>query len=141
MSKKSVLAMTSTMVLALCVTLAQAQTATSSHLLGADEAKKMIDGGKFDLVLDVRTFDEYTGPLGHLKGAKLIPIDSLADGVKAINLFKNKTVLVYCHSGGRSAKSAQILLSNGFTNVYDLDGGITGWKSKGYPTDAKASQN
>jgi len=141
MNRKSILVSASFLVAMFSAALVSAQTATSSHLINAETAKKMIDEGKFDLVLDVRTVDEYTGPLGHLKGAKLIPVDSLTNGVKAINNFKDKNVLVYCHSGKRSAKSAEILVSSGFTKVYDMEGGITGWKAKGFPTDAKASQN
>ena len=126
--------------MAIGVAMVQAQT-TTTHLVGAAEAKKMIDEGKFDLVVDVRTMEEYMGPMGHIKGAKLLPIQSLETGMKAIEAYKNKTVLVYCHSGGRSAKSARILQSNGFTNVFDLEGGITGWKSQGFETDNKPSMN
>jgi len=141
MNNKKLLVSISLLFIAFSGAQASAQTATGSNLINAETAKKMLDEGKFDLVLDVRTVDEYTGPLGHLKGAKLIPVDSLANGVKAINIFKEKSILVYCHSGRRSAKSAEILMSNGFTKVYDMEGGITGWKAKGFPTDAKASQN
>jgi predicted sulfurtransferase len=43
-------------------------------------------------------------------------------------LDKEKPVMVYCKSGGRSARAASILKDKGFENVYDLDGGIIGWE-------------
>jgi len=141
MKTRNILGMAAAAVFALSVILVQAQTATSTYLISPTDAKKMIDEGKFELVLDVRTVDEYTGPLGHIKGSRLLPIQNLEAGMKAIEKFKDKTVLVYCHSGGRSAKSARILQENGFTKVYDLDGGITSWKTKGLPTENQASQN
>lgn len=43
------------------------------------------------------------------------------------------TVYVYCRSGGRSSDAAKMLADRGFKKVYNLKGGITGWKAKGYP--------
>tara|TARA_R110002049_G_scaffold3795_5_gene27587 strand:- start:66423 stop:66839 length:417 start_codon:yes stop_codon:yes gene_type:complete len=52
-------------------------------------------------------------------------------------LDKNKPVLLYCGSGGRSAKCAQKLLDAGFIKIYDLDGGISKWKHDGFEIDNK----
>ena len=46
-------------------------------------------------------------------------------------LDKSKPVLVYCASGGRSAKSAKIYKEAGFTKVYNLLGGFRAWSAKG----------
>jgi len=43
-------------------------------------------------------------------------------------LDKNKPVLLYCAGGVRSAKAAKILKKQGFTEIYDLKNGYTGWK-------------
>jgi len=141
MNRKNILGMAVAAAFVISVVLVQAQTATVSNLVSAPEAVNMLKEGKFSLVLDVRTPDEYTGPLGHISGARLIPVQSLEDRLKEIEAYKDKTVLVYCHSGVRSAKSAAILRSHGFTKVYDLEGGMMGWKSLGYPSDNKASRN
>jgi rhodanese-related sulfurtransferase len=42
-----------------------------------------------------------------------------------------KPVLVYCRSGGRSAKAAKQMKDLGFVEISDLDGGITAWKKAG----------
>ncbi len=44
-----------------------------------------------------------------------------------------KTYLVYCQSGTRSARAAQIMSELGFTKVYNMRGGIAKWKDAGYP--------
>jgi len=80
-------------------------------------------------LIDVRTPGEYEN--GHLKDALLI--NYMADDFKA-NAFKgldkSKPVLIYCASGGRSAKSAKMYKDAGFTNVYNLLGGFRAWKAK-----------
>jgi len=49
-------------------------------------------------------------------------------------LDKNKPVYVYCAVGGRSATAAKILSDMGFTEVYDLEGGIINWEEKNLET-------
>lgn len=47
----------------------------------------------------------------------------------------NSMIVVYCRSGGMSAIAARALVSAGFTNVYNLDGGYRAWREAGYPFD------
>lgn len=49
-------------------------------------------------------------------------------------LDKEKPVYIYCRSGGRSGKAAKQLADEGFTEIYDLDGGILEWNKKNLPT-------
>ncbi|MFZ3385598.1 MAG: rhodanese-like domain-containing protein, partial [Candidatus Hydromicrobium sp.] len=44
----------------------------------------------------------------------------------------DKPIITYCKSGGRSRNAANILVENGFTQIYDM-GGILDWIDKGYP--------
>lgn len=81
------------------------------------------------VILDVRTKEEFDS--GHLDSAVLIPVDDLEARYGEIT--KNKPVIVYCRSGRRSAKAVAILVSKGFSQVYDMTGGIDAWKSKEYP--------
>jgi rhodanese-related sulfurtransferase len=106
--------------------------AASDHLVTPEKAKQLIDSGKIDLILDVRTPQEYSGSLGNIKGSRLIPVQSLRQRIGEIGEYKDKTVLVYCHSGMRSDKSSKILASAGFTKILDLQGGIVNWRGKGY---------
>ncbi|MDZ7838994.1 MAG: rhodanese-like domain-containing protein [Actinomycetota bacterium] len=79
-------------------------------------------------LLDVRTQEEYD--YGHLEGTYLIPVNELDQ--KLDELPRNKPIVVYCRSGNRSARAAEILVNNGFKQVYDM-GGIIDWIAKDYP--------
>jgi rhodanese-related sulfurtransferase len=77
------------------------------------------------VVLDVRTVEEYAA--GHLPGAVLLPYDAI-DPTAAAKLIAKKTtpVVVYCHSGRRSAIAAKTLLGLGYTKVVDF-GALSNW--------------
>jgi len=81
------------------------------------------------LFIDVRTPEEYAA--GHVKGAKLIPLQELEERLAEVP--HDKRVYLYCHSGKRSAAAANILVRAGFTNIENIDGGITAWQDAGYP--------
>ncbi len=74
-------------------------------------------------LLDVRQPGEYEQE--HIPGARLVPLPSLPDRFGEI--MKHEPVIVYCAVGGRSRVAAQMLAGAGFTNVYNLSGGIKGW--------------
>ena len=82
-------------------------------------------------LVDVRTPEEFSE--GHLENA--INIDVTADDfdAKVVGLDKEKPVMVYCKSGGRSARASARLKELGFKNISDLEGGITNWKSENKP--------
>lgn len=82
-------------------------------------------------LVDVRTPEEFSE--GHLENA--INIDVTADDfdAKVASLDKEKPVMVYCKSGGRSAKASARLKELGFKTITDLEGGITNWKSENKP--------
>jgi len=81
------------------------------------------------IMLDVRTPKEYAE--GHIQGARLIPVQALAEHLAEVP--KNKQVYVYCHSGKRSARASSMLAKHGFTNIENVMGGIEAWKKAGYP--------
>lgn len=75
-------------------------------------------------VLDVRQGWEYEE--FHLPGAKLLPLGELED--RAGEVPKDKPVLVYCHSGRRSAAAASLLAGMGRSDVMNMPGGVMAWK-------------
>ncbi|HTL97519.1 MAG TPA: MBL fold metallo-hydrolase [Holophagaceae bacterium] len=87
------------------------------------------------LLVDVRQPDEFTGPLGHIKGARLIPLGELSARLAELEAFKGKPVVTNCKAGGRSNQAASILLGAGFTDVRSLTGGMGRWNSLGLPTE------
>tara|TARA_B110000438_G_C15634344_1_gene572406 strand:+ start:190 stop:579 length:390 start_codon:yes stop_codon:yes gene_type:complete len=82
------------------------------------------------LLLDVRTRGEFEGPLGHLPGSLLIPVQELEQRFIELNQYKEKEIVVICRSGNRSVSATKILISKGF-NAVNVIGGMKAWnKSK-----------
>jgi phage shock protein E len=82
-------------------------------------------------ILDVRTPEEIAE--GKIEGA--VTMNFYEDNFKAsvATLDKTKPVYVYCAAGGRSAKASTMLKSQGFKEVYNLDGGMTAWLDEAMP--------
>jgi len=78
------------------------------------------------LLLDVRTLDEFDGPLGHIAGAVLIPIQEIEQRIDELNKHKEKEIIVICRSGNRSQTGTRILISHGF-NAVNMVGGMKAW--------------
>jgi rhodanese-related sulfurtransferase len=72
--------------------------------------------------IDVREQDEFTGPLGHLPTAELVPLGMLE--ATSASWPREAPLLLICRSGGRSAKAAQALAQRGFKHLYNLAGGM-----------------
>ncbi|MPM82440.1 Thiosulfate sulfurtransferase GlpE [bioreactor metagenome] len=91
------------------------------------QLQKMMSSNNI-LILDVRSSGEYKG--GHIPNARNIPVDTLSSKLSTLNSYKDSEIVVYCASGGRSARACDILSKNGFTKVYNLSGGISSYKGK-----------
>lgn len=100
-------------------------------LLSAKDFAEKIQKTPDATILDVRTPEEFEN--GHLNNAQNIDWngDDFSGKVKAFD--KSKPVFVYCLSGGRSASAANQLRSEGFKQVYELDGGILAWRNDNLP--------
>ena len=104
--------------------------------VSAQQAVQDIKSGTANLVLDVRTPQEFHGPLGHIKGAKLIPVQELASRVSELESYREKAIYVVCRSGVRSKAAARFLTENGFTTVINIDSGMSGVSQvAGAPTE------
>jgi rhodanese-related sulfurtransferase len=81
--------------------------------------------------VDVRTPGEVER--GYLKGTDHFFNYNSTDFEKKVeNLDKSRPVLFICHSGVRSRRAAQLLVKKGFTDVYDLQGGLMRWQDPSY---------
>ena len=87
------------------------------------EAIRLLDAGKA-LAVDVREPDEFA--VGHIPGAKLLPLGDVLTRAEEVLPEKDAQWLVYCRTGRRSADAVQKLESLGYTNLRDL-GGILSW--------------
>nr|WP_231589586.1 rhodanese-like domain-containing protein [Bacillus sp. FJAT-27916] len=77
-------------------------------------------------LIDVREQNEFDG--GHILGARNIPSTQLKMRMKELR--KDKPVYLYCQSGMRSTRAAQMLYKNGYRDLYQLDGGFKKWTGK-----------
>lgn len=96
------------------------------------EFEKKLAGSGVQLI-DVRTPEEYAE--GHLKGAVNMNVNDDGFDAQVAKLDKTKPVLLYCRSGKRSANASGKMHDLGFTEIYNLDGGIIGWGSAGKPIE------
>jgi rhodanese-related sulfurtransferase len=85
------------------------------------------------IVLDVRTPAEFK--TRHLKGAVLADVKSQTFEKQVAGLDKTKPYAVYCAMGPRSTRACELLRKAGFTQLYELDGGILAWEKAGKPVE------
>lgn len=85
------------------------------------------------LVLDVREPEEFQGPLGHLPGARSIPLGTLSTRVAEIP--RDRPVVTVCRAGARSAQAAVLLRRAGFERVANLGGGMLRWRADNHPVE------
>ncbi len=104
-------------------------TAIDAHTL-----KDWIDRERVCLI-DVREAGEYAG--AHILGAIGLPLSQLKVGNHQLPI--DRRLVLYCRSGNRSHQAAQILATQGYTELYHLEGGIGAWQSAGYQTQSIAN--
>lgn len=98
--------------------------------LNAHEFRAKIKELKNEQLIDVRTPGEYDE--GHIEGATNINWNDMNFEQQVSKLDKSKPIMVYCLSGGRSGSAAGALKRMGFTEIYDLQGGMRGWRQAGF---------
>lgn len=99
--------------------------------VNTDKFKSLIT--KDAIILDVRTPAEYKS--GKIAKSKNINVASFDFMKKVEALDKSKNILIYCKSGARSARASKMLTKIGFTNVYNLSGGVMAWQNHGNKLD------
>ncbi|MCB0698155.1 MAG: rhodanese-like domain-containing protein, partial [Chitinophagaceae bacterium] len=102
-------------------------------VLDASAFQKLMNDTKDKVVLDVRTPGEFKE--GYIKDARNLDWNNSSFMSEAGKLDKSKPTFVYCLSGGRSHSAANALRDMGFSDVYELDGGIMQWRRAGLPLE------
>src|SRR6266699_1154158 len=106
----------------------QAVPAISVH-----ELKRKTDAREAFELIDVREPFEYE--IARIDGAKLLPLGEIAE--RTDELQREQPIVMHCHSGKRSAQAVRLLQQRGFSNVYNLEGGIDAWSEQIDPTVPK----
>jgi rhodanese-related sulfurtransferase len=92
------------------------------------ELRSMLSDDDFLLV------NVYSGDGGEIEGTDLfIPYDQIAGRVGELPSQRDSQIVLYCRGGGSSAIAASTLVGLGYTNVWNLDGGMMAWEEAGYP--------
>jgi rhodanese-related sulfurtransferase len=90
------------------------------------------------LVIDVRQPEEWA--LQHIAQAKLIPLANLTLEINKHHTNPQQPVYVYCQHGVRSYQAGLLLLSLGYEQVFQLEGGLAQWISSGFPCQSSTSE-
>ncbi len=86
-------------------------------------------------LVDVRRPDEWVGEFGHIDTAEHIVLDTLP--MRIDELPKDKVIVFICRSGARSANATAFALENGFTDVYNMKGGMIAWTANNFESVEK----
>ncbi|HEV8691205.1 MAG TPA: rhodanese-like domain-containing protein [Ideonella sp.] len=82
-------------------------------------------------VIDVRSAPEFTDALGHIRGARLLPLPELS--TRSGEIDRERPVVTVCRSGARSAQAMLLLQKAGFSRVANLAGGMLRWRAESWP--------
>jgi len=107
------------------------QAGSHQSVLAPKDAAAML-ANKQAIIVDVREDSEWQEQ--HIPGAVHIPLGQLDKRLVELNGYKNSPIITQCRSGMRSAQAQSILKSAGYTQVYNLDGGIQAWQQQGLAT-------
>lgn len=118
-----------TLMIAFVLTSCNSQN-TGVKNIGPDEMEKLMTQPGIE-VIDVRTPGEVSETY-ITEADYFIDVNGASFTSNIEKLDKNKTYIVYCRSGARSSNAANYMIKNGFANVYNLSGGILGWKNGKY---------
>jgi len=110
------------------------EVTTISKKLTAEEFQVKLNKISNEQLVDVRSIEELVDT-GKIPGAKHIDYHGGEFNAQIDELDKNRPVMVYCKSGGRSGKTAKMLQQMRFKEVYDMKGGMTSWEKKNMPTE------
>lgn len=98
--------------------------------INANEAVQILNKDNV-ILIDVREPSEIKN--GVIKGAKKVPLGQLATQIASFEKNKDQPFLIYCRSGSRSGSACNTLTKHGFSDVYNLAGGIMSWESENLP--------
>jgi rhodanese-related sulfurtransferase len=91
-------------------------------------------------IIDVRAPNDFTGPLGHIGGARTLLLAEVEQRLPELAELKNEPVVLVCRAHKMSSSAAALLDAAGFTNVGVLRGGMIRWNTEGHPVDGRLGE-
>ena len=89
------------------------------------------------LVVDVRTESEFQN--GHILNAMHMPLGMFESKIQDLDAYKDRPIIASCQSGNRSGRAISLLKKRGFTNIYNLNGGVMAWQNANLPLTTEVS--
>jgi rhodanese-related sulfurtransferase len=111
------------------------ETAFRKHKTVSPTEAVVLMNDENTVVIDVREASEFAE--GHIEGARHIPLAKLEERTFELQDHKQKPVIVTCQSGTRSGAASRKLAALGFTNVYEMKGGLLAWEDQKLPVTKK----
>ena len=111
--------------------------AESSLALSPQDAIRLMNRGA--VVIDLRPAEQYAA--GHLSGARLMSGEQILKATDLLKKYKQKPLILYDDSGSLGTSAARQLKAQGFTQAFNLRGGVSAWRSDNLPLErgSKAS--
>lgn len=104
----------------------------------AEKLEKLRQKNKDIVILDTRKKEEFK--ISHIPGARFVDYNNFK--MKSLkDIPKDKTIYIYCSVGYRSERTAEKLQEAGYTEVYNLYGGLFNWANNGYPMVNQSGEN
>jgi rhodanese-related sulfurtransferase len=104
--------------------------ATREHgAISTAQAVQLLNGGA--LAIDLRSREDYAA--GHIASARHVPGSAIAEGASGLMKWKDKPLIAYCENGNLGGSAVRELGRLGFTQAYNLRGGIAAWRQDNLP--------
>ena len=117
---------------AFCAAAATEEDASAIPELAPVSLKARLEAGEDLLLIDVR--EPFEAELAHIDGARLIPLGQIEGAFGELEDWRERPVVLHCHTGVRSRQACQLLISKGFSQIENLQGGIDAWSREVDPT-------
>jgi rhodanese-related sulfurtransferase len=114
------------------------ETAFRKHKMVSPTEAVVLMNDENTAVVDVRDANEYAE--GHIEGARNIPLAKIEERAFELQDYKQKPVIVTCQSGTRSPAASRKLSTLGFTQVFEMKGGILAWQDQKLPVTKKRNK-
>jgi uncharacterized membrane protein YdjX (TVP38/TMEM64 family)/rhodanese-related sulfurtransferase len=108
--------------------------AAAGRISTPDLKLRLRSGAELSIV-DVRNPDEFAGPLGHIAGARNVPLSDLPARLDEVPGARKRPIVLVCKTDKRSTKAAEILRSASFRDVLVLHGGMEQWQREAAATE------
>lgn len=110
----------------------------SADWIETRELSRRLEAGEPVIVVDVRGPDEFIGELGHIAGARNVPLPDIDRRLSELVAFKDAPLVLVCRTDRRSANAALTLREAGFRHIAVLRQGMAQWKRDGLPVEDRA---